>query len=327
MQKRKSLIYPLLALGLVMLACASSTPTTPSPTITALPTFWLTSPPTATQTLPPETTLEPSPTPVTTVRLAVIGDYGLAGKPLQQVADLVNSWNVDFIATVGDNNYPDGEEKTMDRNVGQYFHQYIHPYVGEYGEGGVINRFFPALGNHDWNTRDLQPHYDYFELPGNERYYDVLWEFVHIFIVDSDSREPDGIGRSSVQAAWLQESLAASTAPWKLVFMHHAPYSSAKHGPYEPVQWPYQEWGATAVIAGHDHVYERILINGFPYFTNGLGGSPDRYFFTQNTIEGSQKRYRKNHGAMLIDATPQSMTFQFITVDGDLIDSYTIELP
>ena len=326
MHKSKGYIYPLLAIGLALLACAGSVPATPLPTITALPTFWQTSSPQTTAPQAPDATPEPSPTPITNVRLAVIGDFGLAGEPLEQVAALVNSWDVDFIVTVGDNNYPDGEAATIDRNIGKYFQSYIAPYTGDYGPGGEINRFFPALGNHDWNTRDLQPHYDYFDLPGNERYYDVLWEFVHIFVVDSDSREPDGTGRSSVQASWLQEQLAASTAPWKLVFMHHPPYSSALHGSYPPVQWPYQEWGASAVIAGHDHTYERILRNDFPYFVNGLGGSPNRYSFIL-PIDGSQIRYRDVHGAMLIEATQENITFQFINVDGQVIDSYTIETP
>ena len=63
------------------------------------------------------------------IRFAVIGDFGDAGSDEEAVASLVDSWNVDFIITVGDNNYPDGEASTIDENIGQYFHQYIYPYV------------------------------------------------------------------------------------------------------------------------------------------------------------------------------------------------------
>ena len=84
----------------------------------------------------------PSPTP-TPVRFAVIGDYGLAGEPEAGVAALVKSWDPDFIITLGDNNYPDGAADTIDENIGQYYHEYIYPYAGEYGEGSDINRFFP----------------------------------------------------------------------------------------------------------------------------------------------------------------------------------------
>jgi hypothetical protein len=289
-------------------AFPTSVPVSPSPTPR----------PTATHTV------SPSATPPPSIRFAVIGDFGEAGPFLEAVAGMIKSWDVDFIITTGDNNYPDGEAATIDANIGQYFQEYIYPYHGDYGPGGETNRFFPALGNHDWNTRDLQPYFDYFTLPGNERYYDFVIEPVHFFAVDSDWREPDGIGRSSVQATWLQERLAASTAQWKLVYMHLPPYSSARWGSQAAVQWPYQDWGATAVLSGHDHVYERILIDGFPYFVNGLGGSPARYFFVF-PIPGSLARYREAHGAMLVEATPELIMFQFINVLGEVIDTYTIE--
>ena len=46
--------------------------------------------------------------PQPTIRFAVIGDFGDAGSHEEDVANLLDSWNVDFIITVGDNNYPDG---------------------------------------------------------------------------------------------------------------------------------------------------------------------------------------------------------------------------
>ncbi|MBU0510162.1 MAG: metallophosphoesterase [Chloroflexi bacterium] len=144
-------------------------------------------------------------TPPLITRFAVIGDYGLAGDLERDVANMIKNWSPDFIITTGDNNHPDGAAETIDKNIGQYFHTYIYPYVGQYGDGADVNRFFPTLGNHDWTTSKALPYFDYFTLPGNERYYDFVWGPVHLFAIDSDSREPDGVGRSSVQAQWLQE--------------------------------------------------------------------------------------------------------------------------
>jgi len=90
------------------------------------------------------------------VRFAVIGDFGWAGPPAQDVSDLIHGWNPDFIITVGDNNYPIGEAATIDQNIGQYYHDFIFPYKGVYGPGASVNRFFPSLGNHDWFTPDAQ---------------------------------------------------------------------------------------------------------------------------------------------------------------------------
>jgi hypothetical protein len=299
------------------------TNTKDKPTLTTNALLWDNGSPTPTigEILNPTTT--PSATTIPPTRFAVIGDYGLAGDPEREVADLIKNWNPDFIITTGDNNYPDGEPETIDENIGQYYHAYISPYTGVYGEGADINRFFPTLGNHDWTTSSGTAYLDYFSLPGNERYYDFIWGPVHLFAIDSDSREPDGVGRSSIQGQWLRDKLAVSEAVWKIVYMHHPPYtSSGEDGSIDWIQWPFKEWGATAVISGHSHVYERLSVDGFPYFVNGLGGGP-RYDFN-DPLPASQIRYRDDYGAMFIEATEQRISFQFITRNHEIIDSFEI---
>ena len=146
---------------------------------------------------------------------------------------------------------------------------------------------------------------------------------VHRFAIDSDSDEPDGTSSDSVQAQWLQKTLAASTACWKIVYFHHAAYSSAKHGPDEDMQWAFEEWGADAVLAGHDHSYERLAVGGIPYFVNGLGGA-GLYDF-ESIIDESVVRYNENHGAMTIAISTTDITFEFVNVDGEVIDTHTVQ--
>jgi len=264
------------------------------------------------------------------LRFAVIGDYGYSGQPEADVAERVKSWNPDLIVTVGDNNYDWGAAGTIDANIGQYYHDFIYPYTGSYGAGAATNDFFPALGNHDWYSQSpsgcyasgAHPYLNYFSLPGNERYYEVVREPVHFFALDSDPCEPDGIASNSAQAAWLQGALAASSAPWKVVLLHHAPFSSGLHGSTAALQWPYEAWGADAVLAGHDHTYERIVQGSFPYFVNGLGGR-SRYAFGE-PIADSQQRYNSDYGAMLVGATAANLDFQFVTRSGETADSYSL---
>ncbi len=260
------------------------------------------------------------------IRLAVIGDFGDAAQAEADVAALVHGWQVDYVLTVGDNNYPDGEAHTIDENIGQYYRQYIYPYVGDYGPGAVDeNRFFPALGNHDWNTGHVRAYLDYFTLPGNERYYDVLFGPVHLFVLDSNEWEPDGYTADSAQATWLQAQMAASDAPWKLVTLHHAPYSSgASHGSDLARQWPFAEWGATAVLAGHEHTYERLHADEIVYFVNGLGGRRRIHAFAGTAVASSAVRYNQDYGAMLITATETCLNFSFFNRAGETIDSYTV---
>lgn len=263
------------------------------------------------------------------VRFAVIGDFGQAGQPEADVANRVKSWMPDLVLTVGDNSYPSGTAALYDPNVGQYYANYIGNYTGSYGPGSATNRFFPTLGNHDWDgavSGSPTPYTNYFTLPGNERYYDFVSGPVHFFAIDSDSREPDGVTATSAQAQWLQAALAASTSPWNVVYMHHAPYSSSSsHGSTPALQWPFKAWGADVVMAGHDHSYERIVnpTDGLTYFVNGIGGNTGLYGFT-TPVAGSKVRFNSDFGAMLVDATDSQINFLTVLRDGKVIDSHTL---
>ncbi|MFL5330838.1 MAG: metallophosphoesterase [Gemmataceae bacterium] len=279
-----------------------------------------------------ESRLAPSST-----QFAVIGDYGIAGTGESKVATLVKGWSPDLIVTVGDNNYEVGAAKTIDANVGQYYHDYIGNYSGKYGPGSATNRFFPTLGTHDWETRSgtpalPTPYLNYFTLPGNERYYTFTKGPVQFFCLDSgdgtgtntDNFDPDGASSNSVQAQWLHSQLSASTAQWKLVFFHHPPFSSGYFGSTPMMQWPFQAWGATAVFSGHDHDYERINVGGMTYFVNGVGGESYNAF-TSAPVAGSQVRYGSSWGAMHVNASDTQIQFQFVAVTGAVIDTYTMQ--
>lgn len=279
--------------------------------------------PTRTSPSTPIETLTPSETPVPVgVRFAVIGDYGQGDQNEADVAELVNGWNVDFIITLGDNNYPSGSAATIDQNIGQFYSQYIFPYRGNFGAGANTLRFFPVLGNHDLDTARAQAYYDYFELPGNERYYEFIQGPVHFFALNTDSREVDGVGRSSAQAEWLSNRLAASNSTWKIVYGHHPPYTSGLRGPVDWMRWPFKEWGATAYLSGHDHFYERLEVDGLPYFINGIGGGA--IYEIGPPTAGSIVRFNEDYGAMLVEATDLAIQFQFITRSGAVVDEIVI---
>jgi len=252
-------------------------------------------------------------------RFVIIGDYGLSGGNEANVAALVARLHPDFVVTTGDNNYPWGEAETIDENIGRYFHSFIAPYHGRFGRGARQNRFFPSLGNHDWYSLDAQPYLDFFSLPNNERYYQVVLGNVQLFALDSDPAEPDGTTSDSIQARWLQAELGASQVPWKIVFFHHPPYSSALiHGSSIGMRWPFAEWGASIVYSGHDHTYERLAVDGFPYIVNGVGGA-DLYDLGEPLPE-SLVRHADVHGLVLVSATATELVSRFIDARGQELD-------
>ena len=47
-------------------------------------------------------------------KFAIIGDYGNGSPAEADVSAMINTWNVDFIITNGDNNYDVGSKATID---------------------------------------------------------------------------------------------------------------------------------------------------------------------------------------------------------------------
>ena len=264
------------------------------------------------------------------VVIGIIGDFGSAAEGAAKasnelaVASLVKSWNPDFVMTLGDDNYPSGAASTIDQNIGQFYHEFIYPYTGSYGSGATSNRFFPSLGNHDWLTSNGQPHNVYFTLPGNERYYTYRQGPVEIFAINSNA-DPDGTAPTSAQGRWLQAQLAASTAPWRLVYFHHPPYSAIAGGGNAYMRWPFAEWGASAVLAGHEHYYARIHTNNLVYFINGLGG--DEVAPLGGGSSPATARYSSDYGAMRAEATESNLVFHFITRSGVVADTFVLGGP
>lgn len=297
------------------------------------------------------------------MRFAVIGDFGSTaqgnkkGEDLAQaerlVAEMVKGWNPSFILTLGDNNYECGAASTLFENIGQYYCDFIYnpgAPAGQVCRGRAArdrqNRFFPTLGNHDYYTPNAAPHLAYFsELPGNRRYYDFVQGPVHFFALNSESKEacadieegqekkqcaepectyePDGADPNSKQAAWLRERMKASKSPWKVVYFHRPPYSCGEKQMAPWMRWPFEEWGASAVVSGHRHVYERIVRRAspnFPYFVNGVGGTELSGCRKEDAArnlppaEFDATHVEDRHGAMLVEATPQQLTIQFYSV-------------
>lgn len=260
------------------------------------------------------------------VQFAAVGDYGSDNKGEKKVSEVLKSKHPAFVITLGDNNYYNGCWDTIDKNIGKYYSDFIGDYKGKYGPGADTNRFFPTLGNHDWNAQKKclhhgnLPYLEYFTLYGNGRYYDFVRGPVHFFALDSDDREPDGNDMKSAQYQWFVSKIKQSNSPFNVVYFHHAPYSSSsKHGSISNMQWNFAELGVDVVIAGHDHDYERIERDGIIYYVNGAGGASKQYS-EGDPLKESKYFYKKKYGFMLITATDQQMVLQFINEDNHYKD-------
>ena len=294
--------------------------------VVLLPLLWLlactTSEPRATTAeMPAPVTLlaqgagAPLPSPFSgdenSLKFAVLGDFGTGDRMQYALANRMaavhDQFPFELVVLVGDNIY--GSERPQD-----FVKKFETPYKPLLDRGV---KFYASLGNHD--ARE-QRFYKFFNMDGELFYsFQAPRQSVRFFALESTYMEPE-------QVEWLDKALGSAGEDWKIVFQHHPLYSSGRtHGSDERLRATLEpllrKHGVSLVLTGHDHDYERIVLNGFPYFVNGLGGYT-RYSFQATPVTGSEVRYNNDFGAMLVVADQVSITYQFIAVDGIVVDTY-----
>ncbi|WP_345206164.1 metallophosphoesterase family protein [Fodinibacter luteus] len=259
---------------------------------------------------PPETTR------VAPTTLALIADFGNCGPGAARVATMVDAWAVDAVATAGDNTYDDDPGCTpFTESVGDYYDSYVNDPDGP--------RFWPALGNHDYEDPNagLAKYRDYFtylstEADAQQRWYDVTVGGIHLFVLDNDAPDAD----LAAQRTWLRERLAASRAAdpttWNVVVFHRPAFTSASHPDEVAMRpdagWDYRGWGADIVIAGHQHVYEDVVVDGMHYVTAGIATNGlERGGCDAELTTGSRLCREGVEGALRIVATAASLTLEY----------------
>jgi hypothetical protein len=233
-----------------------------------------------------------APTPGTgTVKFIAFGDSGTGSAAQAQLASLMTGDSFDLAIHTGDVAYG----VTEGVGSGDYW-QYDEWVFGVYEPWLRSRPFYPSIGNHDNEIDDGRPYRDVFVLPENgasgafpdhaERYYSFDHGPVHFVALDTETAFADP-ARRQAQLAWLENDLAASPQPWRVVYMHRPPYSSGSgHGSDLEVRQAlapiFERYGVQLVISGHDHVYERSIPwrefvpgGGFvTYIVTGGGGAP-----------------------------------------------------
>ncbi len=128
-----------------------------------------------------------------------------------------------------------------------------------------------TMGNHDEDdvNGDGAIFNRLFELPRNSRtatedYYSMDIGPIHFVSLNTQFTRP-GTTEMSQMVEWLEEDLAATTQPWKIVFFHKAVYSRGNHhtgeesdgainASFTPI---FDEHDVDLVLNGHSHDYER----------------------------------------------------------------------
>ena len=115
----------------------------------------------------------------------------------------------------------------------------------------------------------------------------------------------------SKQYQFLKRDLAGTSRPFKVFFGHHPAYSSGSHGStkkmQEYLQPLFEENGVQLVFAGHDHDYERTIVNGITYVVSGGGGAP---LYGQEQLRGNPKSlvFKKDITSFRSNVTSDKLT-------------------
>ena len=174
--------------------------------------------------------------------------------------------------TTGDNNYQSGGAATIDANIGKYYAPFIGNYRGSYGAGSATNRFWPSPGNHDWVAPNLSRTATTSRCPATSATTTSTSGLVHLFAVDSDRHEPDGItatldaGHLAGRSGWRRRRRASTSSTSTT---RRTPPASTAATP--ACDGRSRSGGRSRCSSGHDHLYERLQVGGIPYFVDGTG--------------------------------------------------------
>jgi hypothetical protein len=259
---------------------------------------------------------------VTDLVLAHVGEISSGlGESRLAVSNLVDGFTPTAVLSSGNDSV-----SGYDVDVGQYWHTWLTPYYGSYGDGAEANKFWPAPGAGDWDLNSLSNWLAFFATPGERRYYDVcLWP-VHLFFFDSETDDPDGAIENSIQGQWLKAKMMLSPSPWKIVVMYGNPYASGvPAGATWPtsLRLPFKSWGANLVLSAGLPYYERLDVAGLPFIINGCGGAA-LAGSANSPISTSQFIKVGSFGAGKITASATELTYEFIDVDSAVVDSVTL---
>ncbi|HEX4983224.1 MAG TPA: metallophosphoesterase [Ilumatobacteraceae bacterium] len=205
--------------------------------------------------------------PPAAFHLAAAGDVGDSGSRIDATGAAVARIGAiepyDALLLLGDNVYPTGNPANLPGTVFEPFSEVL--------DSGTV--LLAILGNHDvkdgWGDAQMEA------LGMSGRFW--AEEYDDVLIVGLDSNEV----ADPEQLAFLEDSLASTSAGWKIVALHHPPYSAGYQGSSINVRQAlsplFEQYGVQLVLSGHDHDYQRsVPIGGVTYVVSGAGAGTRR---------------------------------------------------
>jgi 3',5'-cyclic AMP phosphodiesterase CpdA len=242
--------------------------------------------------------------------LVAIGDGGDGGARIDATGAaagrIAEQEPYDALLLLGDNVYPAGDPTKLPDTV-------FEPFADVLAGGADL---MAILGNHDVKQGHGDAQMEALGMPG--RY----WAEEHgdVLIVGLDSNEID----DPAQLRFLEDTLASTDATWRIVAVHHPPYSAGYQGSSVKVREtlaPFLErYGVQLVLSGHDHDYQRsVPIDGVTYVVTG-GASGTRRTGEADFTAASYSW----HNFVDIAITGDQLVLRAVGQDGSVFDEATL---
>jgi hypothetical protein len=247
------------------------------------------------------------------LRVAVAGDVGDSGHRIEAtgaaVARLEGDDPWDALLLLGDNVYPAGDPDGLEDTV-------FGPFGPVLDSGAEL---LAILGNHDVKGDRIDEMVERLGMPGR------WWSRTmgDVLLVGLDSNQPE----NREQRAWLDGVLGASDARWKVVALHHPPYSAGYQGSSTDARDAFvplfERHGVQLVLSGHEHDYQRSeVLNGVTYVVSGGASGTRRTGEADFTAESFSW-----HHFVELDVFPDRLVGRAVNQDARVADSWTIRTP
>jgi acid phosphatase len=268
------------------------------------------------QPLPVQPVLATVPNDDLILRFAATADSGAGTSTQRMIGQAMANWHsktpYNLVVMAGDNIYDRGE-------IARVKVAFEEPYAALLARGV---KFRACLGNHDIRTANGEPQVKYpgFNMAG--RYYTYTQQNCQFFVLETNTKVD-----WKTQLAWLEQQLAASQSPVKIVYGHHPIYSSGYYGTdpemINRLAPLFKRYGVQLYINGHEHHYERTApINGTTYLVTGHGGAYLRPVGKSKFTEFAISR----HGFSLVEVCKNTIVIQGIDKTGQVFDRGVVAL-
>ena len=202
--------------------------------------------------------------------------------------------------------------------------------------------YFAVLGNHE---HDSKLYYDFFNLPGNERYYQFSAGDALFIVLDTEGEDfqtPDYIKEENKeyfwnnynlqyfkqQKTWLEHILTLHKDAGFIFVFFHEPLFSVKPSRVEDAKMRRAFWGdiferhgVQAVFNGHDHHYHHACHGGTHYITTAVGGAG---LYETTALQPETVKVAKIEHFVIVDVGLTVAKITAIDIDDSIIEEIEV---